>query len=65
MRRAYSGSMRPEFKVLAYEAFRAELCVNFVYCNQRVAFGHDFVIWTARFTAVQSLGSHVKAAFDY
>jgi hypothetical protein len=65
MRWAYSGSMRPEFKVLACEAFRAELCVNFVYCNQRVAFGHDFVIWTARLQPCKALGSHVKAAFDY
>ena len=44
MRWAYSGSMRPEFKVLACEL----LGRNFVYCNQRVAFDNDFEIWTSR-----------------
>ena len=58
MRWAYSGSMRPEFKVLAVKL----LGETFAFCNQRVAFGHDFDIWTTPSSRAKAMGTHVKAA---
>ena len=61
MRWAYSGSMRPEFKVLACEAFRG----NFVYCNQRGLLITILRSGQVVVAAVQSARTYVNAALDH
>jgi hypothetical protein len=61
MRWAYSGSMRPEFKVLACEAFRAELCV----LQSKSGFWSRFRHLDNTLQPCKALGTRMNSAFDY